>query len=800
MKNSIKYIAALAVALLVIWACDKEVNIISSFDFTLEESHEEESTINFAQRTTLTVVPEKVVNSAVYSLKYEVLDGEGVYLDANGNELPNDEFIQFDSLRKELFYKGGAVNQDNVRITVRDGEGKEKTIEILYNVKHNEYTLEATTPINQVNVNESRSFSVSIFNTGKDKSVTHERAFFLIQGSGEITNADESQEIEKEKYEPIIDGTYGFNIQLLEPGESKLVVATRDSNGQVKNDTLTYNVNVVDFAFTADPAKNSAFVGEDVNVNFTLNENQGSGGQYQMRYVIEEGNITMTSGGSPVQAGTLTNVSLGNFSWTASIETQQLVRLKFFVRNESGVEKEGEVTINVNSGSFEFDPVPVTTSTFINNKVTFNSSITQIGPAAPPYNLTFSSTGNGTVEYNGTTYAAGQIIPNLTVLAFSFDYTGTSVGQHDIVFTLKNANGITVIVQRELTFSAGTFDFNPITSQSTANLNESITINSTITETGGGQSPYSLTFSSTGTGTMEYNGSTYSAGQTIPNITSLAFSMDYTGSTSGQHQISLTLTNSNGLPVSKTVTITYNVTTFDFSAATTLTSIKANNPATQNFNLTQTGTEPLTYTLSFTSTGTGTLAYNGVTYNQGQIIAGIVPGSFSGEYTGTSVGGHAIKYRLTASNGDFIEKTVNIDVEVDPFLTVNTWSLPDTYLYGNRTFRDLDVGFSNNFIETNPELTGDLKMKWEQTGSGGQIDAINLNYLIINSIGTPSSVNATPEDTFVNIPNNQDFTILFNYARIGAGVGAGNFDQFLFTITNGFQTVTYQIRFITTAP
>ena len=267
----------------------------------------------------------------------------------------------------------------------------------------------------------------------------------------------------------------------------------------------------------------------------------------------------------------------------------------------------------------------------------------------------------------------------------------------------------------------------------------------------------------------------------------------------GLDSIGYTVNDGNGGKATATVNLTVNETNYTFSGVTTLNSLKLNSPARQNFNLVQTGIAPLTYTVLFTSTGTGTLVYNGVTYNQGEIITGITPSSFSADYRGTSVGLHEIKYTLMASDGTSKDVRVEINFEADQFLTVTSWGLPEDYFYENRNLRDVDIHFSGNFIKTNTDLAGDLKMKWEQIGGGGQVDNIKLNYLIINLMGNPSSVNATPENTFVDIPNNQYFTILFNYARIVRDVGAGNFDQFLFTVTNGVQTKTYQIRFITTA-
>lgn len=695
MKNIARTLAVISFLLLTIWACDKEVGVISSFDFALEESHEEIATINLPQKTTLTIKPEKVVTTNTYRMKYEVLSGDGNYIGTDGSVIPQNEFIPLNALSSDLNYKGTSINVDKVKVTVADSEGNEKTIDINYDVRHNSYTFEASTPVKEVNVNASRAFSTSLFNTGNDKTVHYERAFFIIQGTAKVFNADESEEVEIEKFEPIFEGTVSNIIKFSEAGESKLVVSTKDSNGQVKNDTINFNVNVVDFSFTAASEKNTVFVGEDVNVNFNLSENQGSGGQYQMRFEIKEGNVTIKSGGSPIPAGTLTNVSLGNFSWIVTPIDNNPIELNFYVRNESGAEIQKEVSIGI---------------------------------------------------------------------------------------------------------TASTFEFNPVLTSNEANINETIFINSSVTEFGNGQEPYSLIFSSTGTGEVEYNGAVYTAGQKIEGITIPNFTIKYTGSSEGLHQITLALANNSNLERTKSVSIRYNRTTFDFTVASVQNDVQTGTPVGQNFNIIQDGAEALTYSLTFTSTGTGRLIHNGVTYNQGQVIGGISKGSFSANYIGDSVGEHRITFNIRASNNDAVDKGTTINFLVNPYLTIKSWGVPENYEYSNRSLRDQDVAFSGNIIETNSELSGNLKIKYKitnQTGSGSQFI---LNYVVLNAIGSVDGSDATTEDSYVSIPNNADFTILTNFARLSQTHVGGSTITILFTITNDIQTEVREIRFRTTAP
>ena len=132
MKSITRTLTVISFLLLTIWACDKEVSVISSFDFTLEESHEEITTINLPQKTSLIIKPEKVVSTNTYKLKYEVLNGDGSYIGTDGSIIPQNEFIALNALSSDLIYKGTSINVDKVKVTVADKEGNEKTIDINY--------------------------------------------------------------------------------------------------------------------------------------------------------------------------------------------------------------------------------------------------------------------------------------------------------------------------------------------------------------------------------------------------------------------------------------------------------------------------------------------------------------------------------------------------------------------------------------------------------------------------------------------------------------------------------------------
>ncbi|MEE9361372.1 MAG: hypothetical protein V3U92_02105 [Cellulophaga sp.] len=110
------------------------------------------------------------------------------------------------------------------------------------------------------------------------------------------------------------------------------------------------------------------------------------------------------------------------------------------------------------------------------------------------------------------------------------------------------------------------FEFTPTEASNVANINNPVAISGLIEEKGFSSKPYSLSFKSTKAATLLYKGEPYLVGETIQGITDLRFNFDYLGTTGGDHDIEFVLTNSIGEVVSKDISITYNVSDFNFTA------------------------------------------------------------------------------------------------------------------------------------------------------------------------------------------------------------------------------------------
>ncbi|TXN37713.1 DUF3872 domain-containing protein [Flagellimonas hymeniacidonis] len=659
MKNLSNKISVLLLTLFIILlSCNKDADVISNFPFTLNEVHSDTTTVNHPEKTTFNIVPERIVESTVYQFKYEVLSGEGAYLDEQGEPLPEETFVKLDNRNPQFPYRSAKIGKEKVRVTVQDNGLITETVDVVYEIQHNPYVLEFSTPFNQTVVKEPKPVTLGIFNTGKDKSVTFERAFFIIQGTGNLFKANSNEEFPLEKFEPITEGTFNYDISFEEFGESKILVTTRDSNQQIKNDTLTFEVDEIDINFTATAEKNSSFLGQEFNITFGLSEDQGAGGSYQMRYAVDLGEVSLEYNNEILSPGVLYDIELGGFIWKAVGSTPGPLKLSFTVKNDSGAELTREVIITVIDAGIVFDAVPLAAEIFIGESVSFNASIDEDPSAEPPYELKFVSSASGKLRYNEIEYNPGQIV-SVVDANFSFDYTPLTVANHELTFTVENSIGIQAVDMENIMVKDPQLSFNTIPVANDAFVDIPVTINASLSEQPNAAPPYNLIFESTGTGTVTYNNVDYTPGVNIV-INSAPFSMEYNPLSTGDHMVTFTIQNNIDVEGVDVVNLDVQEAQLSLDVVPSAPQAFIGEAVSYNASITQLPEANPPFSLSYSSSEVGFVRYKNIVRNPGQNFL-VDDTQFSFEYSGNNSGNHEIVF--TASN-DFNAEGIDI-VELD---------------------------------------------------------------------------------------------------------------------------------------
>lgn len=279
-----KLINLLPILLFLAVGCTKDnVAIIESFEFSIEESYNEEITINFPEKTIVSIIPKKMVTSNRYSYKYEVLIGKGKYMDQSNKEIRENVFHPLSGLTLEISYLSNTIQKEKVRLTIVDSYGKEKKIELEYNVNHNEYEVELTSSIESASINRSIPFSVELINNGKDQAIDFEREFFIDTGEGIIFDSN-GNELEQGKFISIMPGKTDYSIIFREPGPSEITLNLKDSNNQPIQKALSFEITPIEFEFKASTNRPNALNNETVPIVFELTKQTDGTETYIVNY------------------------------------------------------------------------------------------------------------------------------------------------------------------------------------------------------------------------------------------------------------------------------------------------------------------------------------------------------------------------------------------------------------------------------------------------------------------------------------------------------------------------------------
>lgn len=890
------------IVLLIIYGCStKEIEIQSSFPFEILSTSEEIAIINNSEPILVTIDPERVIKGNNYSLTYKVVKGEG-YLnisEGQSEKLEENKFYDLENLQTELQFVGTEIGDADVEFTVDDIYGNRQTITIRYKVEHNPFKWEINSPLESAFINQPISFVNILENTGKDKSITYEFNAYFKQGKGHIFNQDENSQIidtiSLDTNMSIEKGVFQRSAIFTELENNTIIFEATDSNGQVKKDSITINVDKNKFSFSAIASKNDASIGEEVPISFNVTETIGNS-TYTMVFTTT-GDGSLLYNGVEYNQGEPINIPTGNFvaTYKGNNASDHDIRFTAFNANLEPISRPAEETIIFNATGYSIS-LTGEGSLLINNEREFFTILTQNqDDPSIDYRVRFTygngASGNGEIfDESRNRIEIGRYIPlelgtkkfffrgtrsgdinliaevidsndlpeitdiDFTINSFDFDFSAsvqdgsielgestnvflninetvalghnyeirynitssqsgeirsseqiiynpntnypinintsnlifnsTESGSINISFSVRN---LSTLVTKEDNVSITVneiipdFNFSVIASSNTDDIDNCTPINFNLVETKG-TSNYIMVFVSNNSGTFEYNGITYSQGQSIPVMPGV-FEGCYRGTTGGRrHDVDFIVTNSNTIPITKNsdIEITYNLTVlpdFNFSTTSNIEAVNLGTCVNINFEIDEfDGISQ--YKMFFNSTRNGTLLYKGIEYSSGQEIP-VTKGRTSGCYTSNEKGIHNIEFTTTNNNSIPISKSSNTTLEYQDYsISVIGWDLPESHEYTNGgRLTNIARSSFNISSDSDSEITISVRTI-STTGVTGPRGGI------INNTGLAEGSKITLNKNNIN---NLNFTSRINDARPGT---TGK-REIIITIENGFDKIEY---------
>ena len=245
MKRSLNTLFSFCCLFLIALACTKDVGLITEVEFQLVEEHVDEGFVNQGLSTTLTIVPEELVEDYTYELSYEIVQGTGYFEDVDGDrwETGTTRALQVpDLLTISSFYIGTVPGEHRLAVKATDSFGFTEEVELVYDLTDVPARWEASSEFSQVELGRAVELSLLFEIISATTDVTYEARLAFDLGAGSLTAAQEDGYVPRSDFSPIVPGTFRLLFTPSELGPQLLVFVLRDSNGQEVSQELSFDV------------------------------------------------------------------------------------------------------------------------------------------------------------------------------------------------------------------------------------------------------------------------------------------------------------------------------------------------------------------------------------------------------------------------------------------------------------------------------------------------------------------------------------------------------------------------------
>ena len=639
----------------------------ASFSFLLNKGVNE-FIINSKNPVNVTLLRDKETenpeNKSDFEVTYQIENGTGKLY--SGNEI-FDAGKRFNLPKgiSELSYLPETLGEHKLIVTAKAPDGASLTEELLLNVLNLDFTINTTAASTQVELDTNLAIAIDLKTQDEESDVAYEITHsFATTSEGSGTVRDHNGGVmEPGQYRTIVPNSYNYTFTSTELGKRKIYFDLRDSNGQTKRDSVEIEVANIPFTFSGNSESNSVFVNERSQFNFNIKSNGNTENiEYNLTYEILEGNGRLTGiNGNNIQNSTDYPVELGNFSLFYYPESIGSHQVSFLVTDNYGQEV-GPVIIDLETkqNDFQVNITPSKTSEFANIPVNVIIDIDEIPDGAnASYEAFYSSGSNSAIRVNGTEYGPGekfQLNPNENNVV----YTGTEVGQHDIVISVESDAGVTHTASTTINYNQVDFLFTAGSQKSDISIGETTSLNFNISESIG-SSDYTMRFSLNGNALIKNESEIEVNAGNIYNVPKGNFNWTLEGTDESNINLIFYVQNDTGLEKTVTISISVSPKNYNFTANATESEAFTNEEVAINFNISELGIGGDTYMMYYSSgSSNGSFEYQGTTYAAGESFT--VPiGSFQGIYAGISESNHNIEFTVRSSSGTV--KTADINIQ-----------------------------------------------------------------------------------------------------------------------------------------
>lgn len=733
-----------------------------------------------------------------YSISFSQEDGNGELRDLENLILPSNTAYEVSPGIFKLIYTPFTLGEHRLLFQATDTYGQSVSSEISLMATNAQLNFTAAATNSEMIVGATNTISVNLGEQGNASNLTYEMSYFVTGGTGILQ--ENGSPIASSSFFSTTPGsrTFGFLPDL--PGNYTLTFTLRDSNGQTLEALTSFVVSNTNFQFSATEANGEIGLGQNNNINFNIVPGTTNNGtSYTMTYTSTN-NGTLSIGGIPYGPGQTITVEEGSFIGIYNPTRTGNYQLDFTVVDSNGVVRPDSAIFNVSNSDFVLSATGTPSQIFASETSNINIDINQVvsNPSAT-YELSYAvSGGTGTLSGLGGNIQAG-IFSAISVGSTSWTYNPSTEGAHAITIQIRDNSGVVKEKVVVINVVGRDFTLEAIAGVNNQFIGQSVPINIGINEIGGTGGTYSIVIASSGNGSILFNGTTYTPGEPF-TINSGTTQINYTGTSEGAHNITMTATASYGTVKTDNLAVSFNSLDYTFSAAAQNSNITVGETVDVNFNISEAAGSS-TYEMRYVLSGANaTVTQNGSTRNAGTPYS-VNVGNYSWRVSGSEVG--TIQLTFTTINANGLEKSQSVNVNVvsrdftfsatealasanvgesvainlniqesvsgiDTYTAVYSTSSNGTLRYNGNTIQP-GVGFTVVAGNSSASYTGTTEgrhsLEFSVTSSSGtnRADDADINY-----IGNSFGFTATPQ--IPNLTVGQTSGISFNLTETISGI------------------------------